>query len=241
MGNDTSHVKALVFDVFGTVVDWRSSIIREISTVGDRLGVKGDWEAFAHRWRAGYHDGMNAFREGKREWMTADTMYRERLDILLDEYGLKGLSEEETDYMNRAWHRLDPWPDAVEGLTMLKSKYIIGTLSNGNVSLLVNMAKYGGLPWDVVLAGENAQSYKPDPKVYLMSATMLGLEPREVMMGAAHLNDLYAAAKAGLSTGFVARPTEYGNGDRKPDLEATPDIDVAANSFIELAQKMGAG
>jgi 2-haloacid dehalogenase len=152
---------------------------------------------------------------------------------------MTGLSEEETDHLNRAWHRLDPWPDSVEGLTRLKSKYIIGTLSNGNVGLLVNMAKYGGLPWDVVLAGELAHSYKPDPKVYLMSARVLGLQPHEVMMTAAHLHDLHAAAKAGLRTGFVARPTEYGNGTRKPDLKADASIDVAASDFVDLAKKMG--
>lgn len=236
---DTSQVKALVFDVFGTVVDWRGSIIREISAVGKRLGVEADWEAFADRWRGGYHDGMQSFRDGKREWMKADTMHRERLDMLLEEFGLTGLTEEETEHLNRAWHRLDPWPDSVEGLTRLKSKYVIGTLSNGNIGLLVNMAKYGGLPWDVVLAGENFQSYKPDLKVYLGAADLLGLEPHEVMMTAAHLHDLHAAAKAGLSTGFIARPDEYGNGERKAELEADESIDVAASNYIEFAEKMG--
>ena len=236
---DKSQVKALVFDVFGTVVDWRGSIIREISAVGKKLGVDGDWEVFADRWRAGYHDGMDAFRAGTGPWLTADQMYRNRLDILLEEYGMTGLSEEETDHLNRAWHRLDPWPDTVEGLTMLKSKFIIGTLSNGNVGLLVKMAKYGKLPWDVVLAGELAGSYKPDPKVYMLAVNSLNLEPHEVMMTAAHLHDLHAAANSGLSTGFVSRPTEYGNGERKPDLEADDSIDVAATSFIELAKKLG--
>ena len=237
--NNTSHVKALVFDVFGTVVDWRKSITREISAVGTRLGVDGDWEAFADRWRGGYSDGMQEFRDGKREWRTADQMHRERLDILLAEFGITGLSEDETDYLNRAWHRLDPWPDSVEGLTMLKSKFVIGTLSNGNIGLLVNMAKYGGLPWDVVFSGDLVNSYKPDPKVYLSAANLLNLEPHEVMMTAAHNGDLLSAQKYGLSTAFVARPTEYGDSARNPDLEAADGLDVGATSFIDLAHKLG--
>jgi len=232
-------IKALVFDVFGTVVDWRSSITREIKSVGKRLGVEANWEAFADRWRAGYHDGMQAFRDGTDVWKTADQMYRDRLDLLLAEHGITSLSEPETEHLNRAWHRLDPWPDSVEGLTKLKSKFVIGTLSNGNVGLLVNMAKYGGLPWDCVFAGELAGSYKPDPKVYLMATNLLGLEPHEVMMIAAHNHDLIAAKNTGLSTGFVARPDEYGSGDRKPDLHAAPEVDVAVSDFIELATKLG--
>jgi 2-haloacid dehalogenase len=233
------HVRALVFDVFGTVVDWRGSIIREIGEVGSRLGVEGDWEAFADRWRAGYHDGMNAFRAGDAEWKTADRMYRERLDLLLDEYGFPQMAEAETEHLNRAWHRLDPWPDSVEGLTRLKSGYVIGTLSNGNVGLLVNMAKYGGLPWDCVLAGELAGSYKPDPKVYLMVGELLGIEPHEVMMTAAHNHDLIAAKNTGLSTAFVTRPDEYGVSARKPDLVAAPEADVSATDFIDLAAQLG--
>lgn len=232
-------IKALVFDVFGTVVDWRSSITREIRSVGERMGVEADWEAFADRWRAGYHDGMQAFRDGTDIWKTADQMYRDRLDLLLAEHGITDLSEPETDHLNRAWHRLDPWPDSVEGLTRLKSKFVIGTLSNGNVGLLVNMAKYGGLPWDVVFAGELVGSYKPDPKVYLMAANLLGLEPDEVMMTAAHGGDLIAAKNTGLSTAFVTRPDEFGSSGRKPDLAAPPEADVAASDFIDLAAKLG--
>ena len=129
---DVSQVKAIVFDVFGTVVDWRGSIINEVSAVGQRLGVSGDWQQFADRWRAAYSEGTRDVREAKRDWITADGMHRERLDILLAEHGMTGLSEEETGHLNHAWHRLNPWPDAVAGLTRLKSKYIIGTLSNGN-------------------------------------------------------------------------------------------------------------
>ena len=239
MTSDISQVKAIVFDVFGTVVDWRSSITREISAVGKRLGVEGDWEQFADRWRAGYSEGTRDVREGKRDWMTADEMHRERLDILLSEFGINGLSEAETDQLNRAWHRLDPWPDAVGGLTRLKSKYIIGTLSNGNVGLLVNMAKHVGLPWDVVLSSELAGTYKPDPKVYLRAAELLGLEPHEVMMGAAHLGDLHGSAKVGLRTGFIARPDEFGQGSDRAELEADDSIDIAGSDYSDFADKMG--
>lgn len=240
MTTNLSEVKALVFDVFGTVVDWRMSITNEIKAVGERLGIDTDWQHFADRWRGGYTDGMQEFRDGKREWRTADQMYRERLDTLIDEFGIKGLSEDELVHLNKAWYRLYPWPDSVEGLTLLKSKFIIGTLSNGNVGLLVNMAKFGGLPWDCVFAGELIDSYKPDPKVYLMAADLLGLKPHEVMMTAAHLHDLHAAKETGLSTAFVTRPDEYGSGPRKPDLEPTPGIDLTATDFVDLALKLDA-
>ena len=236
---DISQVKALVFDVFGTVVDWRTSITREVSSVASRLGVEGHWEAFADRWRAGYSEGTRDVREGKRPFLTADEMHRERLDLLLPEFGLNGLSEEEIVRLNRAWHRLDPWPDSVEGLTRLKTKYIIGTLSNGNVGLLVNMAKHGGLPWDVVLSGQNFGTYKGAAEVYLGAVEYLGLQPHEVMMTAAHLHDLHSAAEVGLSTGFVARPDEYGVGNGKAETEADDSIDVAAANYIEFAEKMG--
>jgi 2-haloacid dehalogenase len=232
MTTNISQVRAIVFDVFGTVVDWRGSITREVRAVAERLRVDGDWERFADRWRAGYSKGTRDVREGKREWMTADQMHRERLDILLNEFGMSGLSEEETDDLNRAWHRVD-------GLTRLKSKYIIGTLSNGNIGLLVNMAKYGGLPWDVVLSGELAGTYKPDPKVYLKAAELLGLAPHEVMMGAAHPGDLHGSAKVGLQTGFIARPDEFGKGSDRAELKVDDSIDVAASGYAEFAEKMG--
>ncbi len=239
MSFDVSQVKALVFDVFGTVVDWRSSIIREVSAVGARLGVEGDWEQFANRWRAGYSEGNRDVIEGNRAFLTADQMHRERLDILLEEFGMTGLSDAENDHLHKAWHRLDPWPDAVEGLMRLKSKYVIGSLSNGNIGLLVNMAKHGGLPWDVVLSGQLVQSVKPDPKVYLSAPSLLGLEPEQVMMTAAHTHDLLGAAKVGLRTGFIARPDEYGIGNPKAETETDPSIDVAASNYIEFAEKMG--
>jgi len=238
---DRSQVKAIVFDVFGTVVDWRSSIINKISAVGERLQVSGDWGNFADEWRGGYHDGVKSVLNKKRDWVKADAMHMERLRALMKEHDLTGrLSEEETVHLNQAWHRLTPWPDSAEGLTRLKKKFIIGTLSNGNTAILVNMAKNAKLPWDIILSGENFRSYKPDPKVYLGVADLLGLETHEVMVVAAHLADLNNARKHGLKTGFVARPDEYGNSGVKADLTANTGIDIEAADFIDLARKMGA-
>lgn len=229
----------MLFDVFGTVVDWRSSITAEARAVGRKLGVEGDWTAFADRWRQGYHDGMKRVNAGDAEWVNVDVIHRERLDLLLDEYGMGGMAEEEKAHLNRAWHRLDPWPDSVAGLTQLKGKYVIGTLSNGNVALLVNMAKHAGLPWDVVLSSELVGRYKPDPAVYRRAAELLGLLPGEVMMVAAHVGDLRAAKSAGLRTGFVTRPLEFGP-EGRADVEPDPDFDVAASDFVDLAEKLGA-
>ena len=237
---DSIQVKAILFDVFGTVVDWRSSIIREVSNVGERLGVSADWGAFADRWRDAYYTGTREVVEGKREWVSADAMHLERLEILIYEFGLGTLSNEERIHLNNAWHRLTPWPDSVEGLTRLKRKFIIGTLSNGNTGLLVNMAKNAGLPWDIILGGEDFRSYKPDSKVYLGAVERLGYSPNEVMVTAAHLSDLQHARKNGLRTGFVIRPDEFGNGKIQADLVADESVDIEASDFIELAEKMGA-
>ena len=240
VSSSLAHVKAIVFDVFGTVVDWRGSIIREVKAVAESLDASGDWGAFADRWRAGYYEGTKEVISGMRSWISADQMHLERLQILIDEYGLSDLSQDEIKELNKAWHRLDPWPDSVEGLTRLKGKYIIGTLSNGNNGLLLHMAKNGGLPWDIIMGGENFQSYKPDAKVYLGAVELLGYERHEVMVCAAHLSDLYAAHSHGLSTGFVARPDEFGNGEWKPDLIADERVNVSASDFIDLADKLGA-
>jgi 2-haloacid dehalogenase len=181
---------------------------------------------------------MEAVRSGKRAWTILDVLHRESLDTLLDKYGIAGLSEAEKDHVNKAWHRLKPWPDTVEGLKRLKSRYIIGTLSNGNVGLLTRMAKNGGLPWDVVLGAETARAYKPLPQAYLASAALLNLEPAKVMLVAAHNGDLAAAQKAGLRTAFVVRPREYGpHQDR--DFKAEGDWDVVADSFTGVADAMG--
>jgi 2-haloacid dehalogenase len=234
----TLNVKALTFDVFGTVVDWRSSLIREGEALGKTKGLSVDWAKFADSWRGLYQPAMDEVRSGRRPWTKLDDLHRESLDKLLAQFGIKGLSEAEIDQLNRAWHRLDPWPDSVPGLTRLKRKYVLATLSNGNVALIVNMAKYGGLPWDAVLGAEVARHYKPQPECYLTTAALLGLTPGECMMVAAHNGDLGHAQALGLRTAFVPRPNEHGPGS---DRDVTParQWDVIAKDFQDLAQQLG--
>ncbi|TMJ74633.1 MAG: haloacid dehalogenase type II [Alphaproteobacteria bacterium] len=231
-------VQALLFDVFGTVVDWRSSLIDDLGRFGAGKGVKADWAAFADDWRGLYQPAMDEVRTGRRTWTILDVLHRESLDKLLVKYALTGLSEADKDHVNKVWHRLKPWPDTVEGLRRLKSRYIIGTLSNGNVGLLTRMAKHAGLPWDVVLGAETARAYKPLPQAYLASAELLNLAPSQVMLVAAHNGDLAAAAECGLRTAFVARPAEYGP-HQKRDFKADRDWDVVTDSFTALAKAMG--
>jgi 2-haloacid dehalogenase len=202
--------------------------------------MKIDGAAFADTWRAQYAPSMNRVRTGELPWTTLDQLHRMVLDRLLPEFGLKGLSEAETVSLNKAWHRLRPWPDAVQGLTRLKRKFIIAPLSNGNIALMTDMAKYSGLPWDVILGAELARHYKPDPEVYQSAARFLDLEPREILMVAAHLNDLRAAKSQGLRTAFVARPNEYGPNPRgtKPDLVADDAADMSAKDFVHLAMQL---
>lgn len=235
---DARKVEALLFDVFGTVVDWRSSIIADLQAFGASKGIKADWVAFTDEWRALYQPSMEEVRSGRRAWTILDVLHRESLDVLLARHGIKGLSEEDVVHMNKAWHRLKPWPDVVAGLTRLKSRFIIGTLSNGNIGLLTRMAKNAGLPWDVVLGAETARAYKPLPQAYLASAALLNIEPHQLMLVAAHNGDLAAAAKCGLATGFVGRPSEYGP-HQKVDFKADRDWDVVATSFEDLAAKLG--
>lgn len=230
-------VRALTFDVFGTVVDWRSSIIAEGESFGRPRKLKVDWAAFADKWRGGYGPSMDQVRKGELPWLTIDQLHRRILDRLLDEFGVAGLSEPEKDHLNRAWHRLSAWPDSVEGLTRMKRRYVIAPLSNGNVSLLTNMAKFAGLPWDLILSAELAKHYKPDPECYLTAAQLLGLAPGEVMMVAAHKNDLQAAAKAGFRTAFVTRPLEFGPG-RKVDISREAAFDIHAADFLDLAGQL---
>src|SRR5581483_10224608 len=205
-----TDVQALLFDVFGTVVDWRTSIIDDLSGFGAAKGLKADWAQFADEWRGLYQPGLEEVRSGRRPWTILDVLHRESLDKLLARHGITGLGEADKVHINKVWHRLKPWPDSVAGLARLKSRYIIGTLSHGNVGLLTRMAKNAGLPWDVILGAETARAYRPLPQAYLASAELLNLEPGQVMLVAAHNGDLAAAANAGLRTGFVARPTEYG-------------------------------
>ena len=230
-------VKALTFDVFGTVVDWRSSIIREAELLGHRLGIERDWTAFADAWRGLYQPSMSGVRNGERPWTKLDDLHRESLVTLLAEFDIQGLDEAAIDDLNRAWHRLDPWPDSVEGLTLLRERFVLATLSNGNVSLLVNMAKRAGLPWDAVLGAEVAGHYKPQPQAYTITAALLGLAPHECMMVAAHNNDLVAASAQGLRTAFVGRPSEYGP-EQSADLLAEHDFDVVAISMVDLAHQL---
>lgn len=234
---DLSQVKALTFDVFGTVVDWRSTIIREGEALSREKGLALDWAAFADAWRSGYGPSMGRVRTGELPWTNIDALHRMILDELLVRFNITGLNEAEIDHLNRVWHRLEPWPDAVSGLTRLRERYIVATLSNGNMALLVNMAKNAGLPWDCILSAELAGQYKPDWEVYQMAADLLSLQPYEVMMVAAHNGDLRAARRVGFPTAFVLRATEHGP-NQTTDLEADPSVDVVATDFNDLADKL---
>jgi 2-haloacid dehalogenase len=231
-------VKALVFDTFGTVVDWRTSVAQEIEALGKRKGFTVDGAKFADAWRAGYGPSMNRVRTGDLPWTKLDGLHRMILDKILVDFHVSGLSPAETDTLNRAWHRLQPWPDSVAGLTRLKKRFIIAPLSNGNISLMTDLAKYSKLPWDCILGAELVRHYKPDHEVYQSAADILDIKPAEVMMVAAHLGDLRAAKDVGLRTAFVARPFEYGpNG--KPDLKADASVDISAKDFNDLASLLG--
>jgi 2-haloacid dehalogenase len=248
-------VKALVFDTFGTVVDWRGSIIREGTQWGQEKGLQVDWGKFADKWRSGYGPAMEKVRKGTMPWTKLDVLHRMLLEDLLKEFNITGLTEEEKDHRNRVWHRLTPWPDAVDGLTLLKKNFIIATLSNGNVSLLVEMAKFAQLPWDTILSAELFHHYKPDPEVYLGAVELLSCKPAEVMMVAAHPDDLKAAQSCGLRAAFVPRPLERGSENRaappgnmapgnappaagNTTPPATAPFDIVARDFVDLAAKL---
>ena len=239
LGSAIASVKALVFDTFGTVVDWRGSIIEEGTAWEKAKGLSIDWARFADGWRAGYAPSMDNVRRGEMPWTNLDRLHRVLLDDLLHEFKIEGLSEQEKDHWNRVWHRLKPWPDSVAGLTRLKKKYTIAPLSNGNVALLSDMAKHAGLPWDLILSAELARHYKPDREAYLTAVTLLELRPEEVMMCAAHSGDLKAAHSFGLRTGFIHRPNEYGPTHKADDAKAG-DFDVVSADILDLASKLGA-
>ena len=231
-------VRALLFDVFGTVVDWRSSLIADLEGWGRARGIDADWTALVDAWRQAYKPAMDEVRtHPERPFAMLDTLHRRSLERLVAEQGIAGLTDADLHHLTMGWHRLHPWPDSVPGLTRLKARYVIGPLSNGNVALLTNMAKHGGLPWDLVLSAELFAHYKPDPEVYLGAARLLGLPPQEVMMVAAHNYDLAAAQRGGLRTAFVARPTEYGPGQTS-DLVPTADWDVIGADFLDLARQL---
>lgn len=231
-------VQALAFDVFGTVVDWRSGVIREGEELGKEKNLDVDWATFADEWRGRYAPSMDRVRRGEIPWANLDALHRASLEELLEEFGIERLTEEEKNHLNKAWHHLDPWPDSVPGLTRLRTRYIITTLSNGNVALLTNMAKRAGLPWDLILSAELVRHYKPDEETYLMVPSLLDLRPEEVMLVAAHPSDLRAAQELGLRAGYVPRPLEFGPGGRAEP--AGPSFDLVAEDFLDLAEKLGA-
>lgn len=233
-----SRVRALLFDVFGTVVDWRGTIATEVNGLFSARGHSVDGTAFADAWRAQYQPAMETVRSGARGFVKLDVLHRENLDTVIRSFGLADvLDAAELDDLNRVWHRLQPWSDAVPGLVRLKPRYILGTLSNGHISLMVNMAKHGGLPWDVILGAEVAQAYKPQAEAYLRSAAALDLPPDACMLVAAHNSDLVAARQVGYRTAFIRRPTEHGP-NQTVDLEPTDDWDLVADSFIDLARAL---
>ena len=238
MSEQSSGVKALVFDVFGTVVDWHGSVAREVRALAREKGLRVNAVKFAKAWRAGYRPAMDRVLRGEAPFEKIDVIHRAILEDVLKQFKVVTLTEEEKAHLNLVWHRLKPWPDTVRGLKRLKSKFVIATLSNGNTSLLVNMAKHAGLPWDTVFSSDTFKLFKPDPGMYFGAAGALDLEPGQVMMVAAHKPDLRAAAKCGLKTAFVKRPLEHGRGGA-PDLASEPDFTVNAESFLDLADQLG--
>ena len=238
---ELANVKALVFDTFGTVVDWRSSVIAEGRTWGKAKGLNINWVDFADRWRLGYRPVLDKVRKGEMPWIRLDDVHRMILEGLLKEFKIEGLTEEEKISWTHVWRRLKPWRDSVEGLARLKRKYVIAPLSNGNIALMTSLAKFGGLPWDAILGAEIARHYKPDREVYVSAYDSLDLKPEEVMMCACHVSDLHAARNNGLRTGFIYRPNEFGDGPvGVPDKAKPGDFDVLSVSIIDLAQQMGA-
>lgn len=230
-------VKLLVFDVFGTVVDWRSSVIAEGEQLGRTKGLSVDWAAFADAWRAAYAPSMDKVRKGLLPWTKLDDLHRKSLDELVQRFKIKGLSEKEKDRFNRVWHRLTPWPDSVDGLARLRKRYLIAPLSNGNLALLTHMAKHAGLPWDCILSAELVRHYKPDVEVYRSAFEFFDLKPAEVMMVAAHPNDLWVPKKLGMKTAYVHRPKEHGG--PAPKLPPTNAFDFVVKDFLDLASRLG--
>lgn len=229
--------RALIFDVFGTLVDWRTSVAREAERALGPLGARLDWLAFADAWRGEYQPAMEEVRSGRIPFGRLDVLHRRTLDVVLARHGLDHVEEETRVDLNLAWHRLDAWPDVPPGLARLRARFLLAPCSNGNISLMVDLARRNGLGWDAILGAELARAYKPQPVVYLESAAALGCAPGETMMVAAHSDDLAAAAALGLRTAFVARPNEHGPG-RGEAAPAGP-VDVAVASLLELADRLG--
>ena len=226
--------QVLAFDVFGTVVDWHSGIAREVCALRPEV----DGNAFALAWRAGYQPAMRRVMSGELGWTLIDDLHRLILDGLLAQFGLDSLTEAEIKHLNKAWHRLDPWPDVLAGLARLKSRHVICTLSNGNIGLLTNMAKRADLPWDCILSAEVFRAYKPDPATYLGVAKVFDVEPSRLMLVAAHQDDLAAARACGLQTAYIERPTEFGAAQPK-DISPCPANTRHAKDFLALADQLG--
>ncbi len=234
-----SDIRAVLFDTFGTVVDWRGSLIMELTAFGAARGLSTDWAALVDQWRAAYKPSMDRVRSGAMPWTKLDDLHRASLDGLLAEHGIGGLDDADRTQMTMGWHRLRGWPDAAPGMMRLHRRFITGPLSNGNVSLLVDLARLNGLPWAMIFGADVFRHYKPDPETYLGACDLLSLRPAEVMLCAAHNDDLKAAQQHGLRTAFVARPTEYGPHQVK-DLQATGAWDYVSNSIEDLADQLGA-
>ena len=231
------QVKALFFDVFGTLVDWRSSIASEARHLLSPLGIEQDWDAFADAWRDQYQPAMDEVRSGRLPFSKLDVLHGRNLDVVLRDLGLDRIDHATRASLNLAWHRLDAWPDVASGLARLRSRFLIAPCSNGNISLMVDLARRNGFPWDAILGAEIAHDYKPKPVVYLAAVEAFSMEPGQVMMVAAHSNDLKAAAEQGLRTAHVAKINEYGPNTGEPG--PTTKVDVAAKTMEDLAEKLG--
>jgi 2-haloacid dehalogenase len=235
---DLQNVKALLFDTWGTLVDWRSSILGELQTLGRQKGLALDWEGFLTEWHNAYGPAKEQVNSGKRPWTTIEAFYREALDALLAKHKVSGLTEQEIAWLNRAWTRTRPWPDTVPGMAVLRQRYILAPLSNASFAWLIDIARFAGLPFDCILSAQNAHCYKPGPEVYLTALELLDRTPEQVMLVAAHNYDLAAAHTLGLRTGFIPRPQEHGPHQTR-DLRPEQDWDVIAEDMIDLAKKMG--
>ena len=237
--NVEAEVKVVLFDTFGTIVDWRGSIKK----IGERLGEQKqmpdvDWDSFAREWRAGYHPGMRQVQSGERSWVSIDKIHRERLDAILSDFKIdQFFDEREKIDLNFSWHNLDPWPDTIPGLTKIKSKFLIGPLSNGSLMLLAKMAKRAAIPWDFILSSDTFKAYKRDPSVYLGAIDLIGVKAREILMVAAHNDDLEAARSHGMRTAFVNRSYEYGV-DQTKDFKAEAEWDFISESIEDLADQL---
>lgn len=230
-------IRAILFDTFGTLVDWRTSLITELTAFGEERGITADWTGLVDAWRGAYAPSMDRVRRGELAWTKLDALHRGSLNRLVEQFGITGLTEADLQHINLGWHRLHPWPDVVAGLNRLHERYILAPLSNGNVSLLIDLARFGNLPFDMIFGAEVFGHYKPDPETYLGACRLLSLEPGQVMLCAAHNSDLKAARSHCMKTAFVARPTEYGPA-QKIDLAATEDWDFVVPDLGALADQL---